>query len=339
VFDQSRGNEMAEVSHVLKLSAAALIAVSLAACGGGGGSRSRGPSVNPPPPPPPPPPPATETPGTFSADFAVPVTGVRMTGTIDLETGAISGADIPALPANDEILVQENAGEYAIWSGHSVWDYDFPIFQSGDLGRHPTTGDEESNFDYFRYEYDDSSGTHLAELQLLNDSPSNSRIQLTYLTYGIYFDAAGPQSARSFNTGVFLLGQETTAANMPRTGSGTYSGIVDGYASFGGTGYRLLGSTGTLTANFATGGISTSLFLSGNSDFLTGTSGAFRTFGTLSGTGAITSGTNEYSGDLSGFGMIGAFAGQFFGPAANETGYAFGAVGGGDTIAGVFVGK
>ena len=258
---------------------------------------------------------------------------------VNVDTGAVLGSDIPALPANDEIYVQENAGEYAIWAGHSPWDYDFPIFQSGDLGDHATSGDEEANFDYFRFVYDSGFEMHLAELQLLNDSPTNSRIQLTYLTYGIYSDSAGEQTARQYTSGMFLLGQETTAANMPRTGSGSYSGIVDGYASFGGTAYRLLGSTGSLTANFATGGITTSLALSGNSDFLTGTSGTFRTFGTLTGTGAISSGTNEYSGDLAGFGMIGAFAGQFFGPAANETGFAFGAVGGADTIAGVFVGK
>jgi hypothetical protein len=260
--------------------------------------------------------------------------------TVDLATGAATGATIPALPANHQTLVQQNRGEYAIWAGHSVWDYDFPIFLDEDIGAHSTSGDETDNFDYYRFNYDNGDGaTRRAELQLLKRSATNSRIQLSYLTYGLYSDASGPETARVFNTAAFVLGQETAAASMPRTGSGTYSGIVDGYASVGGTGYRLLGSTGTLTANFATGAIGTTLVLLGNSDFLTGTLGSVQNFGTLNGTGLIHSGTNQYTGDLAGFGMNGSFAGRFFGPAANETGYAFGAVGGGDTISGVFVGK
>jgi len=260
--------------------------------------------------------------------------------TTNLDTGATSGATIPSEPSNNDILVQENAGDYAIWSGHSVWGYDFPIFQTSDLGAHATSGDETGNYGYYRFEYDWGDGiTHLAELQLLKSSPTNSRIQLSYLTYGIYSDSAGPPSARNFDTGVFALGQETAAGDMPRTGTGAYSGIVDGYASVGGTGYRLLGSTGTLSADFASGAISTSLILRGNTDFLTGTLGSNRNFGTLTGTGGIASSTNEYSGGLAGFGMDGSFAGRFFGPAANEAGFGFGAVGRGDTITGVFVGK
>lgn len=309
-----------------------VLVILLTACGGGSGSEVA--FI-----PPPPPPPGTPTPppsgGTFSWDYAVPVAGARMGVTVNLATGATTGASILGAASYDQIRVQENRGEYAVWSGHSKWDYDIPIFATADRGAKPTSGDETNNFDYYRYD----SGGQSFELQLLRKSATNSRIQLSYLTYGLYSEAGGPQTARQFNTGVFVLGQETAAASMPRTGTGSYSGIVDGYASVGGSGYRLLGSTGTLSANFASGTIATTLSLQGNSDFLTGTLGSVHPFGTLDGGGTIASGTSHYSGNLSGFGMSGQFAGGFFGPTANETGYSFSASGGSDVITGVFVGK
>ena len=306
-----------------------VLAVLLTACGGGGGSEV---ASTPPPPGTPTPPPSS---GSFSWDYAVPVAGARMGTTINLGTGATSGASILGPASYDQIRVQENAGEYAIWSGHSKWDYDIPIFVSADRGAKPRSGDETNNFDYYRFGSADQS----FELQLLKRSANNSRIQLSYLTYGLYSEAGGPQTARQFDTGVFQLGQETVATSMPRTGTGSYSGIVDGYASVGGAGYRLLGSTGTLSANFASGTIATTLSLQGNSDFLNGTLGSVRQFGTLDGLGMIASGTSHYSGTLAGLGLSGQFAGGFFGPTADETGYSFSASGGGDVMTGVFVGK
>jgi hypothetical protein len=306
-----------------------VLAIVLTACGGGGGSEV---ASTPPPPGTPTPPPSS---GSFSWDYAVPVAGARMGVTINLGTGATTGASILGPASYDQIRVQENGGEYAIWSGHSKWDDNIPIFVTADRGAKPRSGDETNNFDYYRF---DSSGLG-DELQLLKRSASNSRIQLSYLTYGLYSEASGAETARHFSTGVFVIGQETATASMPRTGTGSYSGIVDGYASVGGAGYRLLGSTGTLSANFANGTIATTLVLQGNSDFLNGTLGSVRPFGTLDGLGMFASGTSHYSGTLTGLGMSGQFAGGFFGPTANETGYSFSASGGGDVMTGVFVGK
>ena len=309
------------------------LAFTLTACGGG----SDGVAMLPAPPQTATPTPSASPAGTFSWDYAVPVAGARLGLTMNLVTGATTGASILGAARRGEIMVQNNQGQYAIWSGHSKWDYDFPIFTNQTLGAKPTGGDETNNFAYYRFDYD--AGSRSAELQLLKNSVTNSRIQLSYLTYGLYSDAGGPQAARQFDTGVFVIGQETSAASMPRTGSGTYSGIVDGYASVGGAGYRLLGSSGTVSADFVSGTIATTLSLRGNSDFLTGTLGSFQQLGTLAGTGTIASGTSNYSGSLTGFGMNGQFAGGFFGPAANETGYSFSASGGTGAIAGVFVGK
>jgi hypothetical protein len=308
------------------------LAFSMSACGGEGGG---GIAMLPPAPQTATPTPSAAPARTFSWDLGAPATGARLGLTINLASGATSNVAILGAAAHDALRVQENQGEYAIWSGHSKWDDDIPIFTLDTLGAKPTNGDEASNFDHFHFDWDGNS----EDLQLLKKSSTNSRIHLSYLTYGLYSGSWGPQSARQFNIGVFVIGQETAATSMPRTGSGNYSGIVDGYASVGGMGYRLLGSTGTLTASFASGTIATTLSLRGNSDFLTGTLGSVQNFGTLNGTGTIAGGTSSYSGTLTGLGMNGQFAGGFYGPVANETGYAFSASGGSDTIAGVFVGK
>ena len=313
-------------------SALFVLALSLSACGGGGGIAALPPA---PQTPTPTPTPSVAPANTFSWDYAAPVAGARLGLTINLATGATTGVGLLEGATRDAFRVQENGNQYAIWAGHSKWDEDIPIFTHETLGAKPTSGDEASNFDHYHFDWDG----HSEDLQLLKKSATNSRIQLSYLTYGLYSSTFGAQDARQSNIGVFVIGQETAAANVPRTGSGNYSGIVDGYASIGGTGYRLLGSTGTLSASFASGTIATTLSLRGNSDFLTGTLGSVQNFGTLNGTGTIAGGTSNYSGALTGLGMNGQFAGGFFGPVANETGYSFSATGNVDTIAGVFVGK
>jgi len=321
------------MAHLGKHLAACSItmAMMLAGCGGGGGG---GPGFIPSPGPDPLP--AEAPPHTFSSIYAVPVYGTLFSITINTESGAATDLESFGLAEYGDLSVQNNVNEYALWTYQPAWSDDVPIFLDSSLGANPTGGDEADNFDYYRF----VAGTHSAQLQLLTPGPANSRVQLTYLTYGVYSDASGPSTARRFETGVFALGQETANANMPTSGTGSYSGIVDGHATVGGTGYRLLGSTGTLSANFATGAIATSLSMQGNTDFLTGTLGTTQPFGTLTGSGTISGTTSHYTGSLAGFGMTGEFAGGFFGPAANETGYSFYAyTGAGDLINGVFVGK
>jgi hypothetical protein len=201
-----------------------------------------------------------------------------------------------------------------------------------------TSGDDNTSFLYFR-QLGGAGNADSNDLTILKGGSGNPRVQLTYTTYGLWLSGAGGDSSRSFNARVFVSGQTTPTANVPTTGSASYTGIVDGYVSAGGTGYRLLGSTGTLTANFATGAVNTSLLLKGNSDVDTGRLGENETFGTVTGNGTVGSGTNRYAGTMSGLSASGTFNGSFFGPGANETGYSFSLSGGGNTAAGVFVGK
>jgi hypothetical protein len=197
-----------------------------------------------------------------------------------------------------------------------------------------------------------------SSLFVLANSSRNARIVLSHLSYGLisFMDS-------------FLFGTETPAGDMPRTGSATYQGIVDGF----GGGRTLLGSTGTLTANFATGTVSTSMSLQGRGGAYDDALGYGDPegglaepdlFGTLAGSGTIGAGTSHFSGSLTGTidfpaggptgtpggpDATGSFMGGFYGPNAAEAGYVFTVTTGtisndpnivtGMTITGAFVGK
>lgn len=144
-------------------------------------------------------------------------------------------------------------------------------------------------------------------------------ILLTYTMFGAWYDldnTTGSATVRSFVTG-----SSTKSADLP-SGSATYALKTTGFAIDPATGiatHNLAAqSTLTMTANFQSGQVNTSLALVG-----TPTSGTGSTidFGTYTGGGNITAATASYNGLLSGTRGSGAFAGGFFGPQALETGY------------------
>ena len=196
---------------------------------------------------------------------------------------------------------------------------------------------EDSNDDFVVY--DIYRGDEDFDTLTLLRPGTNGVINLTYVTYGYW--QSRPDSTRSDFT-YFVGGVQTPVAEMPLTGSASYSGVADGLALVGGQAYALFGSTGTLAADFGTGTVSTSLTLRGNpnigEDFAPYVPGTVA-LGTLTGTGTIGAGSNKYSGTLSGAGMSGGLDGAFFGPGAAETGYSFQVQGGNDRAIGVFVGK
>ncbi|AIT81030.1 hypothetical protein JI59_15190 [Novosphingobium pentaromativorans US6-1] len=222
--------------------------------------------------------------------------------------------------------------------------------------------DEPGNFLYYRKE----AGTGVKSLEVLRQDPGNDRLQLQYLSYGLWtaVDPHAPEEPRNVSAYSFVFGQSTEKANLPATGTAIYNGIVDGYY---GT-YRLLGSTGTLTADFGEWTVSTELSLRTEglriaNDPALATGAGFE-IGTLSGTGdmgcPISCGVDDYgaddnaywgslSGTLEGNSVSGSFDGLFFGPGAEETGFSFevntypydpaSGSSPGPSAAGVFVGK
>lgn len=153
-------------------------------------------------------------------------------------------------------------------------------------------------------------------------------------------------------------GSPTLASDMPKTGSANYTIGVGGTAivtrapgsdlgapfppsspgpGTGGavtisdvlvsppgpvtTTYALSGnSSGTFSANFASGAINTTLTLAGT---VVGSAAAPVNFGTFTGTGTLTSGGPGYTGTLIGTPADGIFSGAFFGPQALETAFGY----------------
>ena len=207
------------------------------------------------------------------------------------------------------------------------------------------TNGSDAAFQYYKI----TNGSTVDQLSLFKSVTTNSRLALTYVTYGVWTRSVAGSSTTDFTSRFTTFGVQTSVGNVPTTGSATFTGIADGAAAINGQAYRLAGSTGTFTANFATGGVTTSLTLLGNPDVSSDNLGT-TSLGTLTGTGTIGSGTgsssgfgsgrNTYAGSIAGVGTTsGTLNGAFFGPAATETGYGFSATGGGNSIAGVFVGK
>lgn len=132
-----------------------------------------------------------------------------------------------------------------------------------------------------------------------------------------------------------VFGAPTQAGDMPRTGSANYSRIAVGGVLHGGGGiYTLETSTGSFTANFASGSVQAELNLKGTLAPMVGPLGggtpiSLNSIGTIaSGTsGTIASGGSGFDGSFANTspagGVRGSFAGSFFGPQAAEFGYVF----------------
>ena len=181
---------------------------------------------------------------------------------------------------------------------------------------------------------DSSTG---ATLRLLNDSPSNPLIALTYVTYGRW--GSTPVSPLVLNDNYVVFGAITPAASFPRTGSATYRAIVDGtYQNRSGT-YGLSGSASFL-ANFGTGILSFNIAPVATSVV----NSSQIQFGQLSGQGYIDSSHSSFAANTRYDGVTRfVSSGYFFGPQVNEIGGAFtisstlgGSAGAG---AGTYVGK
>jgi hypothetical protein len=164
-------------------------------------------------------------------------------------------------------------------------------------------------------------------------------LTLTYASYGTWRQStpgAGYQGATKVSDTYFVYGIKTAGADVPRTGTASYSAVLDGtYVNKNGP-YALSGS-GSFLADWAAGKISYSATPVG-----TPTSGPTINFGTVGGSGTINFANASFTGKNNPllnptYGM--ELSGYFYGPAAAEIGAAFRLSGGGGSGSGVLVGK
>jgi hypothetical protein len=149
---------------------------------------------------------------------------------------------------------------------------------------------------------------------LLNPGSGNPRIVLTYTSYADIIVRNGGTGVPTRTWSVF--GIATPESQIPRTGTGTYSGIVFGHGDNGGTALDVEGSA-QLSVNFGSSTFSSLLTI------LTrpAGSGAFNPFGTLEYTGFLSGST--ISGSITDKDAQGGLRGQLYGKDAQEFGLLF----------------
>lgn len=123
-----------------------------------------------------------------------------------------------------------------------------------------------------------------------------------------------------------IWGYPTLAYDMPTTGTASYNTRIVGRAvsvANGATTINRLGGTATVTVNFATGLVTTTLNLT-----TVPTTGAATAYLTLTAQGAIPIGQNQFSGSFSsGNPVSGTITGAFYGSKGVNMGIVFGAAG------------
>lgn len=169
--------------------------------------------------------------------------------------------------------------------------------------------------------------------------PTNPRLALTYLSYGLWLTTRGQGVSNAIDRS-FVYGVETPAENLPRSGAALYDGEVAGIWAAGNSTYRLAGtSDGSILANFYTGEVRTRMSLVGTEI----TSNAVATLGHVDGYGSIAAGTAHFNGTMTGSDNVysGNFQGAFYGPAYQEAGASFALTGenGAGSVNGVLVAK
>jgi hypothetical protein len=152
-----------------------------------------------------------------------------------------------------------------------------------------------------------------------------------YQTFGTWVTGAGTGSG---TVGMASVGATTVAANIPTTGTATYTGVTGGrYAAANGDDY-FTSSNLSAAANFGTRALAvTSSGTQVTRDLLAiVTAPANLDF---TGNLAYNAGSNQFTGNITTTsGLNGTMTGKFYGPAAQEIGGAFTAQAGGASLEG-----
>jgi hypothetical protein len=173
--------------------------------------------------------------------------------------------------------------------------------------------------------------------RLLNQSPTNPLIVLSYVDYGQWRRATlVTGGTTNINDTYVVFGSKTPGASVPLSGTATYSTVLDG-TFVNTTGNYAVSGTGGLTANFGAGTIAYNATASATPE----TTGVAFSFGTMTGAGMIAFRSAGFSGTgtTNGSGYSMDVWGNFYGPAVDEVGGLFRIRGNGGTGEGAIVGN
>ncbi len=168
----------------------------------------------------------------------------------------------------------------------------------------------------------------------------------SYTQYGDWYECSSNCANSGITTevnGFFVRGEATAPANIPTTGSYTYTGLANG-VGVDAAGYSTNGTADMMaTANF----VARSIAFSTTNTKLTPVGGgntvAYSSLD-MSGTLTYVAGQNLFAGTVATAGtgqnsMSGTVAGRFYGPKAEEIGGLFALSGAGGGFVGGFIGK
>ncbi|NLS25474.1 hypothetical protein S2M10_04410 [Sphingomonas sp. S2M10] len=306
----------------MKLNGGALVALAvvLGGCSGGGGGGVSGPGFIPVPAAPTDQRNATLTDLRFAEGFGG--AAGRMRYSIS-GTGAASDFDgtVPVSSNNFSVRYDAAAQSYTI----SMAPFTSPAFGPSDRTSSTNT---LSN-------YEKRSGNRQENLSLFNPGAGNPQLVLTYASYGAY-QAITQGSPIGVDTIFFAYGVRTAPSDMPKTGTASYTTVVDGQFA-GANGVYAMGGQGSFSADFAAATVQATLQLRGQNVVTNG----LRDFGTHALTGAIRSEQTGVFFSAAG-GANGAtvnMQGAFYGPGAAEIGANFGIINADGRGVGAMVGR
>jgi hypothetical protein len=184
--------------------------------------------------------------------------------------------------------------------------------------------------------YEKVNGSTTETFRLLNQSPTNPLIVLSYVDYGQWRRATTTGGTTSINDTYVVFGTKTARGDMPHSGNATYNTVLDG-TFVNKTGNYAISGTGTFDADFLNGTISYSSTANATPE----TIGIAFAFGTMTGTGSIAFNSSSFRGNgtANGSGYSMDVNGGFYGPAAAEIGGVFTLKGNGGNGTGAIVGN
>ena len=298
------------VGTIRLLACISISLLALSACGGGGGSGSGSSSstTNPPPP--------LIPAGTFLAAPGATCTGAACNGPeasfAFTGGGTISGTATSSANGAHVTLTTDAMGKTSTVSitvpagSGGNYSHTFDLTNTGVRDTGPFTGFISAQ------DIVNTDGTFRNQIVV---DPN-----LTYSSYGFWTNI--PVSGSAGSTGALAFGQLTPAANIPTSGTLTYSGKTIGSMINGTTSTPLIGNE-SLMANFG------SMTLTGTFNLSTvAQSGSLTPWTTLSISPSANIVSGAYAGTVSGtilsgtnFGgaLNGPINGNFYGPTANET--------------------
>ncbi|UYY78957.1 transferrin-binding protein-like solute binding protein [Sphingomonas sp. R1] len=323
----------------------AAAAVALAGCGGGSSSSTATPTpTSSPTPTPTPTPTYTAFPLTAAAEFNTLNATTSYTG--DPATGAVT----LGVTATETLTTRVKlATAPDVTTGTYVFDEaaEESRFTNTNILVTPVTTALEFSFRSTNTATGALAG-NFAQLELLNNT-SNKAIttatdallgSLTTVSYANWWRGDSTTGQKRLTYSVW--GYPTLTYDVPTTGTASYTTRIVGRAisvANNATTLTRVGGTATVSVNFATGLVTTTLNLTRVPD-----SGAETAYTTLSAQAAIPIGLNQFNGSfVSGGAATGTIAGSFYGLQGANIGVVFGASGtinGADTrIVGELVGK